>query len=296
MMTTDLTPGSPDWCRTVTASKVASILGHSPFMSQRAVWHLMRGEYEVTVTDAMRRGTYLEDGVLRWWLDRQNLEAYTNQPSYRLGDWAAATPDMLADISLSVLASEPAHRVLVEAKTSANDDEWGRPGTDEIPTHYLTQCYWAMHVSGIHETRVPVLTSRLRFEEYVVHHDPEVGALLEARCREFYDSLTDGSPPPLDDSVSTFECMKHLHPDIEPGLSVDIPADLALDFIQSALDINAAARLKQRCLAELYETAGRAQYLTCNGIRVARRQAKGAAVSIVRTCSNPDLLTQEPAA
>ncbi len=29
-----LTPGSPEWCRTVTASKVAAILGHSPFMRE----------------------------------------------------------------------------------------------------------------------------------------------------------------------------------------------------------------------------------------------------------------------
>jgi putative phage-type endonuclease len=159
----DLTPGSADWCKTVTASKVASILGHSPFMSQRAVWHLMRGEYEVPVTDAMRRGQYLEDGVLRWWRDQYNCDNWEAQPSYMLGDWAAATPDAHCGIWYDD-ETTTYQRVLVEAKTSANDDEWGRPGTDEIPAHYLTQVYWAMHVSGIHETRVPVLTSRLRFE------------------------------------------------------------------------------------------------------------------------------------
>jgi hypothetical protein len=290
---TDLMPGSADWCRTVTASKVAAILGHSPFMSQRSVWHLMRGEYEVETTDAMRRGHYLEDGVLRWWRDRNpEFAGFIEQPTYYLGQiedqeaniWAAATPD--------AYAARYGQSVLVEAKTSANDDEWGRPGTDEIPGHYLTQVYWSMHVSGIHETRIPVLTSRLRFEEYVVHHDVEVGQMLEARCREFYDSLSADTPPPLDDSVSTFQCVKRLHRDIEPGLTVDVPPDLALEFVESALAIDAANRRKTAALVELYDMAGRAQYLACNGIRIARRQAKGAGVSIVRTCNNPDLLRE----
>jgi hypothetical protein len=292
MTTTDLTPGSPAWCRTVTASKVAAILGHSPFMSQRAVWHLMRGEYEVPVTDAMMRGQYLEDGVLHWWFD--HVGDYMNeggQPLYKLGDWAAATPDCLARNYMA----EPYTFVLVEAKTSANDDEWGRPGTDEIPTHYLTQCYWAMHVSGIHETRVPVLTSRLRFEEYIVKHDPEVGRLLETRCREFYDSLSSDTPPPLDDSVSTFECMKRLHPDIEPGLTVEVPQTLAVHFVMNAAHLDILEQKQRLIRSELFDLAGQAQYLECNGVRVARRQSMGSGVSLVRVAKSTDQLIQEPA-
>jgi hypothetical protein len=293
-MTTDLTPGSPAWCRTVTASKVAAILGHSPFMSQRAVYHLMRGEYEVPVTDAMMRGQYLEDGVLRWWHDQHpEYQAWSDQPSYLLGDWAAATPDQHASGQDD---KQDVFETLVEAKTSANDDEWGRPGTDEIPTHYLTQCYWAMHVSGIHETRVPVLTSRLRFEEYIVKHDPEVGALLEERCRAFYDSLSSDTPPPLDDSVSTFECMKRLHPDIEPGLTVEIPMTLAVHFVMNAAHLDILEQKQRLIRSELFDLAGKAQHLECNGVRVARRQSMGSGVSLVRVAKSTDQLIQEPAA
>jgi hypothetical protein len=291
---TDLTPGSADWCRVVTASKVASILGHSPFMSQRSVWHLMRGEYEVETTDAMRRGLYLESGVLAWWRDQHGVDAtdesqWAEQPSYRLGDWAAATPDAEARLPEDHQDDPP---VLVDAKTSSNDDEWGSPGTDEIPAHYLVSSHWQLHISGYRRVYLPVLTSRLRFTEYVVEADPEVGRLLEQRCAAFYRSLSADTPPPLDDSVSTFECVKRLHRDIEPGLTVDVPPDLALEFVESALAIDADNRRKTAALVELYDMAGRAQYLACNGIRIARRQAKGAAVSIVRTCNNPDLLRE----
>jgi predicted phage-related endonuclease len=191
--------------------------------------------------------------------------------------------------------AEPYTFVLVEAKTSANDDEWGRPGTDEIPTHYLTQCYWAMHVSGIHETRVPVLTSRLRFEEYIVKHDPEVGRLLETRCREFYDSLSSDTPPPLDDSVSTFECMKRLHPDIEPGLTVEVPQTLAVHFVMNAAHLDILEQKQRLIRSELFDLAGQAQYLECNGVRVARRQSMGSGVSLVRVAKSTDQLIQEPA-
>ena len=195
-----------------------------------------------------------------------------------------ATPDAIAAPEYAPATDQPG-AVLVEAKTSANDDEWGRPGTDEIPTHYLTQCYWAMHVSGVHETRVPVLTSRLRFEEYVVQHDPEVGKLLEERCREFYDTLTADTPPPLDDSVSTLDCMKRLHPDIEAGLTVEVPADLAGRFLTVTAAIAVFEEQVRGLRSELYELAGRAQYLMSGGTPVARRQANKSGVSLVRVAS-----------
>jgi hypothetical protein len=90
--------------------------------------------------------------------------------------------------------------------------------------------------------------------------------------------------------------MRRLHPDITPGQSVEVDPDLAVAFIQAAADVTDAERRKRASLTRLYDLAGTAQYLTCNGIRVARRQPRGDGVSIVRTCTDPDLLTQEPPA
>ena len=42
-MTLDLTPGAPEWCARVTASKVAGILGLSPWDSPLRTWHVMAG-------------------------------------------------------------------------------------------------------------------------------------------------------------------------------------------------------------------------------------------------------------
>ena len=217
---TDLTPGSPEWQRKITASKVAAILGVSPWDSQRSVWHTMRGDLPgKEQTEVMSRGHYLEPAILAWWRDQHDVSEnpfeWTNQPTYTLGDWAAATPDAVAHFAND-------SKALVEAKSAAYDDDWGDPGTDQIPAYYLVQCQWQMHVSGVHRCYVPIITSRLRFAEYVVDYDAESGPLLEQRMREFYDSLSADVPPPLDDSVATFQTMRRLHPEIERGESVEL--------------------------------------------------------------------------
>ena len=290
----DLTPGSPEWARRVTASKVAAILGVSPFDSPRSVWHLMRGDVPIWGgNDATRRGHYLEDGVLAWWRDRYGIPhepgvEYVLQPLYTLGDWAAATPDMLA--------CHPDHdNVLVDAKTTTMDDEWGTPGTDQVPTHYYAQALWAMHLSGIHQFHFAVLHSRLRFEEYVVAYDAEQGAALQAKMREFYDSLDSDEPPALSDSLADFQTMRRLHPDIadktQPDHSVDITEDDAralLGAVADLADAEAADRLhRSRVLAQM----GRAQFALCNGIKVARRQANKNGISFVPLPKNLPLLT-----
>ncbi len=291
-----LTPGSPEWCKVVTASKVAAILGHSPFMSQRAVWHLMRGEYQPSVTDAMERGHYLEGAVLDWWHDQHRdefPEMMRNVSCPLVSDrevWAAATLDAIACPRVYLTEKESRadadRQVVVEAKTSSNDDEWGRPGTDEIPTHYLTQCYWSMHVSGIHEIRVPVLTSRLVFAEYVVHHDVEVGKLLEERCKAFYDSLWTDPPPPLDDSVATYECLRALNPEIDRGASVQLPDAVASEYMRCTLEQRYWGRKYREAKSAVLERMGTAQYATLGDQRVAGRKTQGKGIALYPIAKN----------
>src|SRR5690606_6484943 len=163
-MTLDLTPGSPEWARRITASKVAAILGLSPWEAPRSLWHRMRGDLpREGSTDVQRRGHYLEPAILAWWRDQHDVlpksevpvdgewvKAWEEQPTYTLGDWAAATPDARAWVD----GTDAFSAVLVEAKSTAQ--EW-----DELPAYYLTQVIWQMHVSGIHRCHVPVIGPRL---------------------------------------------------------------------------------------------------------------------------------------
>lgn len=277
----------------MTASKVAAALGVSPWQSPFALWNEMKGLVEPEGSnDAKRRGQYLEDGVLAWWRDQNGIShdgrEFKLQPEYRLGTWAAATPDMVA--------CHPEHdNVLVEAKTAAYDDEWGDPGTDAIPAYYLSQCYWQMHVSGIHTCYVPVLTSRLRFAEYVITYDEQIGADLEQRMRTFYDSLAADTPPPLDNSVATFATLKRLHPDVDPDLTATCDLDEAQAFIAATSAYKRAEEADREARSWALDRMGKARFLTVNGIKVARRQPSGKGIALYPLPNNLSLTELENA-
>ena len=286
-------PGSPEWSRLITASKVAAILGVSPWESPRSIWHKMRGDVpREPQKDHQARGHYLEPAILAWWRDQHPEHAdYREQPDYKLGDWSAATPDATAILGTEGEADW--HQVLVEAKSAANMDDWGEPGTDVIPAYYLVQVQWQMHVSGIHRCYVPAIGPRLKFDEWVVDYDADTGPLLEARMREFYDSLSADVPPPLDDSVATFNVIRKLHPEIERGESVEIDELEARLLIDRQADMKALEPLLRKSKATVLDLMGRAQYATCNGVRIARRQPRGDDVTFVITAKPSDLTDQE---
>lgn len=278
---TNLTPGSPEWARRITASKVAAILGLSPFASPRSVWHLMHGDLPAAETSAVQaRGHYLEPAILAWFRDQHGLtddRQWVNQPTYALGDWAAATPDAMT------LGIPGRAEVLVEAKSAARDDGWGTPGTDEIPAYYLAQVVWQMHVSGIHRCYVPMIGPRLAFAEYVVDYEPfaETAREIEARCREFYDSLATDTPPPLDDTVATYDAVRKVHPDIDRGAEVELSREVAAEVAHAVADLKAAEARARLAKATVIDLMGNAQHALHAGTKVARRQPRGDDVSFV---------------
>lgn len=297
-------PGSPEWQKLITASKVAAILGVSPWESQRSIWHKMHGDIlEPPATAAQSRGHYLEPAILAWWSDQHpefwESGDYTSshQQSFTLGDWAAATPDMSVHPLAPKVEGKLGRKILppsalVEAKSVSSLDDWGDEGTDVIPAYYLTQVYWQMHVSGATRCYVPIIGPRLVFAEYVVDYDPEYGEALEARMRAFYDSLAADQPPPLDDTVATYNAVRKVHKDIEPGAEIELTAKEARDVVLWADELKhteASARLAK---STVIDRMGRAQYATHQGVRIARRQPRGEDVTFV-VVAKPEHLTTD---
>lgn len=278
-------PGSPEWARLVTASKVAAILGVSPWDSPRSIWLKMHGDLpaESEGNDAQRRGHYLEPAILAWFADQHDV-TLTKSPLFRLDDWAAATPD--AEVNGTAITE----RAIVEAKSAARDDDWGDPGTDAIPTYYLTQCYFQLALSGAERCYVPVLTSRLRFVEYIVEADEQIQADLIARMRSFYDTLSADEPPPLDDTVATYEAVRKLHPDITDE-SVEVSRAEARYLLSAGLDLKEAEAREREARSWALDQMGSARHLTASGVKVARRQANKSGVSFVPLPKNLPLLT-----
>jgi putative phage-type endonuclease len=281
------TPGSAEWLRIVTASKVAAIIGVSPWESPRSMWHKMRGDVDsdTRTSDAMERGNLLEPAVIAWWLSKHPEVVDAVEQSYMVHPdhpWAAATLDLWV---LNQTCEE-----IVEVKTASRMDDWGTPGTDAIPTHYLTQVYWQLAVTPqAARARIAVLGPFLEFSEYVVERDEEIQADLIARCAAFYASLDGDVPPDLDNSVATFDVIKRLHPDIDAGTSVEVPFTVALDYIIASDAAKDAAARETGAKSALLDAMGNARIATCSGVKFARRQPNRYGVSLVKTATVNDL-------
>ena len=275
-------PGSPEWLKTISASKVGAILGVSKWASPYSMWRAMRGEIpsdDGKNADDKSRGHYLEAGVLAWWKDQHpevtevEEQVYVTHPDL---PWATCTMDALAD-------DTHGNTIVVEVKTDDSHDEWGKPGTDEIPAYYAAQVMWSLAcVPEAQFACVAVLFGypHLGFEEFVVERDDELIAAIVERCRVFYESLTGDEPPDLDDSVATYEAIKAIHPDIEPAETVELTREQAWEFMTSGDEAKAAVVRERAAKTAVLAALGRAQYGAHDGLRVARRQPGKGGVSL----------------
>lgn len=272
-MTAELVPdmpiGGPEWLRVMTASKVAAVLGLSPWESRFSLWHRMAGLVEPQLdSDEKRRGHYLEPAIIRWWADQhRDHDVVLPGGTYRR-EWMVASPDGMVyqgDV-----------RSVLEVKTAADGEPWGADGSEDIPVYYRAQVMWQMDVLGVKTAHVAVLLPYLEFRQYVIPFDADEAAYIRTEARAFLESLPGGpaeARPRIDEHAATYEVVRELHPDIDPE-DVDLPDDLATAYItavQRCKDAEAAKRHHTAVVADLMGNARRARW---NGHTIATRQAK----------------------
>lgn len=270
----------------MSASKVAAVMGTSPYESRFSLWLRMHGDLgpqEQTVT--MARGHYLEAAVVAWWRDQHADGPWlpgwdlTTDAQCWLHDtepWIA-TPDRVIDCSQGELP--------LEVKTAADSDEWGPDGTDEIPAGYRDQVQWQMHVMGAPRCHVAVLLPYLEFREYVVAYDAARCAVIEAEVRAFMASLDTGERPDLDAHGATYTALRAMHPDINPE-TVELEYDVAAAFCIAKAGTKAAKAADIAATSAVADAMGNAQKATWAGLTIATRRAKGEGAPYVTAASN----------
>jgi putative phage-type endonuclease len=263
----DLIPGSPEWLKVMTASKVSAVLGISVWTSPYTLWQQMAGnEQPDAQTRDQARGHYLEPGIVAWFRD-QHPEWDVTYPagSWTRDDapWMVVNPDGLVGTG-----------ALLEIKTDARGDEWGQPGTDQIPVWYRAQAMWGMAITGREVTHFAVLGSYLEFKEYVVEYDEDDAAFAIERAAAFLASIEAGTPPPLDGHDSTYQSMRKLHPSIDKTVDAEISADLARDFTEALIDLEAAEVRAKHVKALVAEATGTARRAVVGNRHIATRKAR----------------------
>jgi putative phage-type endonuclease len=271
--------GDPEWLRVMSASKIAAVLGLSPWESRFSLYHRMRGAVGDDGNDNTRRGHYLEPAIAAWFADQHpdwRIET-TGTWLHHQRPWQAATPDRLATLPDGEVE-------LVELKSSAMVEDWGDPGTDQIPVYYRAQVIWQMDVLGLHRCHVAVILPFLEFRSFVVDYDETEAQVMRDAAITFLGDIEAGVRPGIDDSSATYQVVRELHPDID-GDEIEIGRELADGYTLSCERLDFWKSEKQRFTSTITDAMGTARYATTGGNRVAMRvPGRGGKSPFLRPC------------
>ena len=156
---------------------------------------------------------------------------------------AAANPDAVGveDGKPVYIETKSVARAKVGDSERTEADEWGEPGTDQIPLYYYIQVLWQMHMSqgdgGDKVTRAYLIKHGPwvdQYDVYPIDYNPGMAAELERQAKAFYDSLEfPDCPYPVEDRANIHKFFANLHPDIEPKSEWEISYELAAEYIKA---------------------------------------------------------------
>jgi predicted phage-related endonuclease len=279
-------PGSAVHRTTFSPSKIAAILGISRFQSQYSCWMEMAGRVpesqEVSTPEVFKIGHAFEYALAHLWkednqgwrLSRQGVQITTDQYGFP------------AVCTLDRLASRGRARRVVEFKTARDLSEWGDEGGDEAPQDYLVQVQAQMLLTGLrsYPAHLMVMGPFFKRFNYVIEYDTQVTDWIIAKCQEFHRSLQDGNPPPLDDSTSTYNTVRAMHPDITDGKAVEVPESLWHQVSAANQQSKESDKQLRGLKAQLLDIVQDGQTATINGevVAVRRPSSRGSVALILK--------------
>lgn len=168
-------------------SDAPAVCGVSPWKSAYQVYLEKRGEAPSQEdNDSMFWGRTLEPVIRQRYADVTGRtvtipKGVIRHPSI---EWMLASLDGITDDE----------RVL-EVKTARSAQEWGEPGTAEIPEVYLVQVQHYLSVTKLSLADVAVLIGGSDFRIYEVPADPELQRLIIEKEAAFWDMVQNAIPP-----------------------------------------------------------------------------------------------------
>lgn len=260
-------------------SEAAAILGLSPWLSPFALWHAKSGGWvDSESTPEQAWGTAIEPALLAWWRTAHEPEGWSTYgvPGatyvHRDRTWQHANPDGIAQ-------HRDGRLCVVEAKKASSDDDWGQPGTDEVPPYYRVQVVHYMDVLGVDLASIVVTNFGRAPEFYWIERSEAEAELIREACADFWQSLLDGTPPPLDGHAATYRTVRRLHPDID-GTDVEVPADIADGWRLAKAQKKAVEMTANLMTSRLLQAMGTARRALVDGAPVARRQPSRGGVAL----------------
>lgn len=193
-------------------SEIAAVLGESRFATPFDVWLAKTQGWVVAETEDMRRGSFLEDGIARWYASRYGIEGQLTEPgtlAHATRPVALCTPDRIVGGLARRLVSIKAPR--------RGGGLWGEPGTDNVPPEYLLQLQWEHAICSTHgalneEMHLAALIDG-DLAVYITQADRELQAWMLDYAEQWWARhVVGGEQPSLDGSSQAKEWLKSRFP------------------------------------------------------------------------------------
>ena len=192
------------------ASEAAAVLGLNPHMSPIDVWvSKVHPELQSPRDDEdfLNFGTEVEASIERRYIRDTGNWVYRPNPAIVIHPKypeLICTPDGLCDSP---------EKICVEYKFERFSDNFGDPGTDEIPEHFLIQGAHQMACTGRERVDFGVLHGAPPIRVYRAHRDLELERELIERLRAWWaDYVLKDVEPPIDASSGWGKYLKAKFP------------------------------------------------------------------------------------
>lgn len=205
--------GSDEWhdarARGIGGSEVGTICGLNRWESPYTLWAKKTGRIPSSIaqSEAMEWGNRLEPVILEKFADEHpELDVLLNVGTWSHPDrsWQIANPDAL------YVTKEGSYGI-VEVKTAQFEDDW----SEGVPRYYETQVQWYLQTLGLEKAYVVALFHGNRYKEFeVIASAIAQDAALE-QVEAFREFLLTDEEPAYDGSLSTYNSVRAVHPEIE---------------------------------------------------------------------------------
>ncbi|MFD8088716.1 YqaJ viral recombinase family nuclease [Streptomyces malaysiensis] len=266
-------PGSPEWhaarAHGIGGSEIAAVLGLSPYESRFSLWHRKKSLVgPVEQSDVMEWGHRLEEAIVGKYAEEHPEQTVVPSGTYHAPGkpWWIVNPDRLAinpDGSIDV----------VEAKNQRVDDNWGEPGTDEVPIWYRCQVAWYCGALSVRRGRLAVLVGGSEYREYIVEPTAAEIETLAGAGAEFMRTLADNERPDIDGHSATYQVVKALPAGLE-DIDVPVTEEDRDRYFQALTAFTEAETEKRAAAAILLDHIGNGRRATFGERTVATRTVR----------------------
>ncbi len=196
--------------RGIGGTDISALLGLNPWKTPLDLWLDKTGRARDAGSneEAMYWGSVLEDLVAKRYAEVEGLRVQRVNRMLVLPETVAiANIDRAVvnpEISGIVRVKPDGHRLttdrILECKTAhalaANRDDWGEPGTDQVPEHYWLQVQWYLGITGARVGDLAVLFGGQRHCIYTIEAEDDLFSDLVHEANAWWSEHIDTDTPP----------------------------------------------------------------------------------------------------